>query len=156
MIQKYNDIKTFKIFNETDLHAKVVNFIQSNFKHAPIQPGLGEPQDTSSKCIESWQKGYMAGSFDIVILNLHKWYQGLAIEVKTPQDNGILSKRQSLMKRIYESNGFKTLISNSYDEIILTIYEYFKDTRIQCLFCSRKFVSYELIGKHIKFFHKRV
>ena len=27
MIQKYNGIKTFKIFNETDLHAKVVNFI---------------------------------------------------------------------------------------------------------------------------------
>ena len=154
MIQKNNDIKTFKIFNETNLHTEVVNFIQSNFKHILIQPGPGELQDTSSKCIESWQKGYMAGSFDIVILNLHKRYQGLVIEVKTLQGNGILLKRQSLMKKIYESNGFKTLISNSYDEIILTIYEYFKDTRIQCLFCSRKFVSYKSIGKHVKFFHK--
>ena len=27
MIQKYNGIKTFKIFNETDLHTKDVNFI---------------------------------------------------------------------------------------------------------------------------------
>ena len=27
MIQKYSDIKTFKIFNEIDLHVKVVNFI---------------------------------------------------------------------------------------------------------------------------------
>ena len=97
----------------------------------------------------------MAGSFDIIILNLHKWYRGLVIEVKTPQGNGNLSKRQSLMKKIYESNGFKTLISNSYDENILTIYEYFKDTRIQCSFCSRKFVSYELIGKNVKFYHKR-
>ena len=154
MIQKYNNIKTFKIFNETDLHAKVINFIRSNFKHALIQPGLGELQDTSSKCIESWQKGYMAGSFDIIILNLHKRYRGLAIEVKTPQGNGILSKRQSSMKRTYKSNGFKTLISNRYDEIILTIYKCFKDTRIQCLFCSRKFISYESIGKHVKFFHK--
>ena len=156
MINKYNEVLTFRIFNETDLQVKVVSYIKKNHPHALMQPGLGELQDTSIKRIEAWNKGYMKGQFDKVILNLHKRCQGLALEMKNPPGTGVLSKSQSLMANNHKLNGFKVLISNDYDEIILTIHEYFKNIRIKCLYCPRKFISYESIKKHIEGFHKRV
>ena len=53
-----------------------------------------------------------------------------------------------------ESNGFKTLVSNDYDHIIEQLIEYFKDVRIKCLDCPRKFSSSWSIKHHLKSFHK--
>ena len=92
----------------------------------------------------------MKGQFDIVILNLHKRYRGLALEMKSPSRKGVLSESQSLMANNYKSSGFKVLISNDYDEIILAIHEYFKDVRMVCSLCPRRFISYELLKRHIK------
>ena len=36
---------------------------------------------------------------------------------------------------------FKTLDSNDYDCIIEQLIEYFKDVRIKCSYCQRKFIS---------------
>ena len=65
-----------------------------------------------------------------------------------------MSEDQSKMMRQYHLHGFKTLVSNDYDRIIEDILEYFKDVRMKCTFCPRKFISYESINKHIKGFHK--
>ena len=154
MNHKYNDRLTFKIENENDLHTKVVSFIKRRFPNSIFTATLGENQDTSKKRIESHNKGYLRGSPDLIVNNLHKHYTGFAIEFKNPNGKGILSYDQSKMLRQYQNNGFKTLISNDYDYIIEQLIEYFRDVRIKCLYCPRKFISLLSIKNHIKSIHK--
>ena len=104
--------------------------------------------------IDSYRKGYLRGSPDLIINNLHKHYTGFAIEFKNPNDKGILSPDQSKMLRQYQSNGFKTLVSNDYHHIIEQLIEYFRDVRILCSYCPRRFVSSQSLKNHIKSFHK--
>ena len=103
---------------------------------------------------DSFKKGYLGGSPDLIINNLHKHYTGFCIEFKSPKGNGVLSPDQSMMLRQYQNNGFKTLVSNDYDQIIEQIIEYFRDVRIKCSYCPRRFISYQSLRNHINFFHK--
>ena len=154
MDHTYKDKLTFKIETEDDLHNKVVNFIKKRYPTSIFTATLGENQNTAEKRIDSYKKGYLRGSPDIVINNLHKHYTGFVIEFKSPKGTGKLSKDQSKMIKQYDNNGFKTLVSNDYDLIIEELIEYFKDVRIKCKYCSRKFISSSSIKKHIKDFHK--
>ena len=115
---------------------------------------LVENQDTGKKRIVSHQKGYLRGSPDLIISNLHKHYTGFAIEFKNPKGIGVLSYDQSKMLVQYKNNGFKTLVSNDYDHIIEQLIEYFRDVRIKCSYCPRKFISSWSIKNHIKSFYK--
>ena len=151
---KYNNTLTFKIENETDLHVKVVSFLKKRYPHSLFTVTLGENQDTAFKRIDSFKKGYLCGSPDLIINNLHKHYTGFAIEFKNPNGKGILSYDQSKMLQQYKNNGFKTLISNDYDQIIEQIIEYFRDVRIKCSYCPRRLISPQSLRNHIKFFHK--
>ena len=154
MNHKYSDILAFKIESETDLHVKVVSFLKKRYLHSLFTATLGELQDTCEKRIDSWRKGYLRGSSDLIIHNLHKRYTGFAIEFKNPKGNGVLSPDQSMMLRQYQNNGFKTLVSNDYDYIIEQIIEYFRDVRILCSYCPRRFISSQSLRYHIKSFHK--
>ena len=154
MNHKYNDSLTFKTESETDLHVKVVSFLKKRYSNSIFTATLGENQDTINKRIESHKKGYLRGSPDLIINNLHKRYTGLAIEFKSPNGKGILSYDQSKMLRQYQNNGLKTLVSNDYDHIIEQLIEYFRDVRIKCSYCPRKFVSSSSIKNHITSFHK--
>ena len=118
MNHKYNDSLTFKIESETDLHVKVVSFLKKRYPCSIFTATLGENQDTSVKRIESHRKGYLRGSPDLIINNLHKHYPGFAIEFKNTNGKWILSYDQSKMLSQYQNNGFKTLVSNDYDYII--------------------------------------
>ena len=146
---------TFKIGNETDLHVKVVSFLKRRFSHSLFTVTLGENQNTSIKRIESHRKGYLRGSPDLIINNLHKRYTGFAIEFKSPKGNGVLSPDQSMMLRQYENNDFKTLVSNDYDHIIEQLIEYFRDVRILCSYCPRRFISSQSLKNHIKSLPKK-
>ena len=154
MNHKYNNTLTFKIENETDLHVKVVSFLKKRYPHSLFTVTLGENQDTAFKRIDSFKKGYLRGSSDLIINNLHKHYRGFCIEFKNPKGNGVLSPDQSMMLRQYQNNGFKTLVSNDYDYIIEQIIEYFRDVRILCSYCPRRFISPQSLRNHIKFVHK--
>ena len=154
MNHKYNNTLTFKIENETDLHVKVVSFLKKRYPHSLFTVTLGENQDTAFKRIDSFKKGYIRGSPDMIINNLHKHYRGFCIEFKSPKGNGVLSPDQSMMLRQYQNNGFKTLVSNDYDQIIEQIIEYFRDVRLLCLHCLRRFISPQSLRNHIEFFHK--
>ena len=154
MNHKYNNTLTFKIENETDLHVKVVSFLKKRYPHSLFTVTLGENQDTAFKRIDSFKKGYLRGSPDLIINNLNKHYTGFCIEFKSPKGNGVLSPDQSKMLRQYESNNFKTLVSNDYDQIIEQIIEYFRDVGIKCLHCSRIFNDSQSLGNHMKGFHK--
>ena len=148
MIHKYSDSLTFKIENETDLHTKVVSFLEKRHPYSIFTATLGENQDTSKKRIESHKKGYLRGSPDSIINNRHKHYTGFAIEFKN-----------SKMLRQYQNNGFKTLVSNDYDLlmtlVIEQLIEYFRDVRIKCSYCSRKFISSLSIKDHVTSFHEK-
>ena len=109
---KYNNTLTFKIENETDLHVKVVSFLKKRYPSSLFTVTSGENQDTVYKRINSFKKGYLCGSPDLIINNLHKRYSGFAIEFKSPKGNGILSPDQSMILLQYRNNGFKTLVSN--------------------------------------------
>ena len=74
----------FKIDNEFDLHTKVVEYIRSFYPNALLVVSLGELQDTNPKRISSYKKGYQRGKPDVIIQNLHKRYNRLCIEFKTP------------------------------------------------------------------------
>ena len=156
MNHKYSNMLTFKIENETDLHVKVVSFLKKRYPHSLFTVTLGENQDTTHKRIDSFKKGYLRGSPDLIINNLHKHYTGFCIEFKNPKGNGVLSPDQSMILLQYQNNGFKTLVSNDYDHIIEQIIEYFRDVRIKCSYCPRRFISYQSLRNHIEFFHKRV
>ena len=110
----------------------------------------------STMRIDSYRKGYLRGSPDLVINNLHKHCTGFAIEFKSPKGNGVLSPDQSMMLCQYQNSGFKTLISNDYDHIVEQIFEYFRDVRIKCSYCPRRFISSQSLKNHIKSFYKRV
>ena len=151
---KYNNTLTFKIENEMDLHVKVVSFFKKIYPHSPFTVTLGENQDTVHKRIDSFKKGYLRGSPDLIINNLHKHYSSFAIEMKSPKGNGVMSPDQSMILQQYQNNGFKTLVSTDYDHIIEQIIEYFRDVRILCSYCPRRFISSQSLRNHIKSFHK--
>ena len=121
---KYNNTLTFKIENEMDLHVTVVSFLKKRYPHGLFTVTLGENQDTTHKRIDSFKKGYLRGSPDLIINYLHKHYTGFCIEFKSPKGNGVLSPDQSMMLQQYQNNGFKTLVSNDYDHIIEQIIDY--------------------------------
>ena len=56
--------------------------------------------------IDSYKKGYLRGSPDLIVNNLHKHYTGFAIEFKTPNGKSILSPDQSMMLQQCQNNGF--------------------------------------------------
>ena len=151
---KYNDTLTFKIENETDLHVKVVHFLKKRYPHSLFTITLGENQDTVCKRIDSIRKGYLRGTLDLIVSNAHKCYTGFATEFESPKGFGTLSNDQSIMLKKYQSNGFKTFVSNDYDHIIAQLIEYFRDVRILCSYCPRRFISSQSLRNHIKSFHK--
>ena len=144
---------TFKIENETDLHTKVIAFLKKRYQHSLLVASFGESQDSPCKRIDSYKKGHLHGSPDLIVLNLHKNYSGFAIELKNPNGRRVLSHDQSEMLRQYENNSFKTLVSDDYDFIIEQLIEYFRDVR-KCSYCSRRFISSQSLKNHIKSFHE--
>ena len=154
MNHKYNNTLTFKIENETDLHVKVVSFLKKRFPYSIFVAPLGENQDTSIKRIDSFNKGYIKGTPDLIINNLHRYYTSFAIEFKTPKGYGTLSNEQSNILFHYQLNGFKTLVSNDYDRIAEELMVYFRDVRVKCSFFPRRFISSQSLRNHIEGFHK--
>ena len=98
---KYNNTLTFKIESETDLHVKVISFLKKRYPQSLFTVTLGENQDTVHKRIDSFKKGYLRGSPDLIINNLNKHYTGFCIEFKSPKGNGVLSPDQSMILQQY-------------------------------------------------------
>ena len=71
------------------------------YPHSIFTATLGENQDTCNKRIESYMKGYLRGSPDLIINNLNKNYTRFATEFKNPNGKGILSFHQSKMLKQY-------------------------------------------------------
>jgi prophage antirepressor-like protein len=146
---------TFNIQTEYDLHTQLINFIKVKYPNILLTIANGELQnDTFENRKKSYLTGYTPGTFDIIINNLHKHFSGFAIELKSPKGTGIISEAQKLMEQKYKLNGFKTLISNDYNECIFQIIEYMRDVRIKCPHCCGKFKTNNSLNNHLISFHK--
>lgn len=143
------------ILNEKDLHYNIIKFIKNNIDEHIIIPGLGENQTTSEIRIDSYNKGYQSGQPDILLLNTHKYFNGLAIELKTPKGNGIISDNQQYFLNNLYNNNYKIIVSNDYTDIIMQIIEYKKYLKYRCRFCIKYFYSSESRNRHYKYFHKQ-
>ena len=121
---RYVRYEQMSLMNETDLHYKVVDFVRKHFPEAIIVAGLGELQDTEEKRIAAKRKGYTKGQPDILILNKTRYYSGLALELKTPLGCGTTSAEQDAFLNALKKNKFETLLSYTYDEIVVKIIEY--------------------------------
>ena len=144
------------ISNEKELHNKVVQFIKRLEKDALLIPGLGEHQVNSGLRSDSFYKGYTSGQPDIMILNSHRYYSGLCLELKTPTGKGITSSNQKEFLKQMEQMNYKVIISNDYDYIIVQLLEYFKDIMYPCKYCCTKrgYKTFEKLLKHYDLFHK--
>lgn len=158
---KVNDNKivksnlTFNIQTEYDLHTQIINFIKVQYPNILLTICNAElSNDSYEKRKKCFLLGYQNGTADIIINNLHKNYNGFAIELKSPRGTGVISEAQKLMREKYNLNGFKTLISNSYNECLYQIIEYMRETRIKCIHCKNKFKNKHTLNNHLKFFHK--
>jgi prophage antirepressor-like protein len=81
---RYVRNKQVSLMTEKDLHFKVVDFIKKYWPESLRIAGLGELQDSITKRVEAWHKGYSKGQPDLIVLNRTKDCSGLAIELKTP------------------------------------------------------------------------
>ena len=118
-------------------------------------PGLGEHQVNSTLRSDSFCKGYTAGQPDIMILNHHRYYSGLCLELKTPTGKGISPKQKEFLNQMDQMN-FKIIISNDYDYIVVQLLEYFKDIMYPCKHCygKRGYKTIDKLNKHYQYFHK--
>ena len=107
----------------------VVQYIKKYFDNPIIITGLGELQINSRHRDDAYNKGYKGGQPDILILNYHKKYRGLAIELKTPTNKGILSDKQKHYLEVLKDNGYYTIVSNDYDYLIHELENHFHSVR---------------------------
>ena len=120
-----------------------------------MAPGLGELQYTPEKRVACFRKGYTSGQPDLLILNGHKQYRGLAIELKTPKGNGRLSDNQQDYLANLQIAGWKTIISNDYDEIVTELIKYFEEVRFKCQQCTRAFKTKANLQEHEDLVHNK-
>ena len=145
----------FKIENEYDLHTKLIGYIKKFYPNTLLIVGLGELQDTDNKRIKSYKKGYQKEQPDLIITNLHKYYNGFCIEFKTPKMNGKLTESQENLLQKYKMNNYECLVSSDYDEIIHQITNYMLETRIKCPYCrNKKFRNNHTLDNHKIKFHR--
>ena len=146
--------KMIMISNEKELHYKVVNLIRNYYPDAILVAGLGENQDTEDKRLDSFKKGYQRGQPDLIVLDYHRDYKGLCIELKSPTNFYEVSESQLKMKEKYKKNNYAFILSNDYDSISKKIHKYMAGVRIPCEYSTKSFCSKKTLSSHYKFFHR--
>ena len=124
------------LINEIDLHTTVVRAIRAQWPTTLFTAGLGEMQDTDQKRIEGWRKGYLKGHPDLLIFEKTKEFTGLAIEFKSPgMATAVASEAQDDALRGFQRLGWKTLVSNDYGTILITLSDYMRASLWRCDCC---------------------
>jgi hypothetical protein len=133
-----------------------VEYIRRFEPNVIIIPGLGEYQTNTSLRSSCYHKGYLGGQPDLLIINPHRRYQGLAIEFKSPTGKGIVSEKQASYLTKLDQSGYKCIISNDYDEITVELAKYCRGFVFPCRFCAQKkyYKSIFKLCRHYKNYHK--
>ena len=144
----------FVILNEFDLNTKVISYLRKYYTDILFNASLGENQDTDQKRLNSWKLGYTSGIPDVIIFEHNQSYNGLSIEFKSPNGKGVISEKQKEINEKMDNRGFKTLISNDYDDIIKEINNYLSKRRFKCNRCRLKFHTTTTLKTHQKIIHR--
>jgi len=145
----------FLMLNERNLHEKVVDYIRKYHPTVLFNASLGEIQDTPEKRKMAYKMGYSAGMVDLMIYEHSKDFNGLAIEFKSPNGLGVVSEKQENMKNRLEDRGYKYILSDNYDDIIIELNDYLSNRRYKCHYCRRKFKSLDTISNHLRIIHRK-
>lgn len=146
--------KQIQLLDEKDLHYKVIDFLRKQYPQVITIAGLGELQKDSNTRVDAYRKGYTAGQCDLIIPNLHKKYNGICLEFKTPNGRGVLSEKQKAFLKQMEASNYMVLVSNNYDEILMTLINYLNDSRLSCDYCARRFKTRTTLGNHCRVMHR--
>ena len=113
-----------QLFNESDLHYKIVEFVRSRYPDTLIIAGLGENQITSEMRLDSWRKGYTKGQPDIMVQIRSGRKVGLALELKSPGWQGQASEHQKNFLDKLEAEGWQVCVSNCYEDLLFVVRDY--------------------------------
>jgi prophage antirepressor-like protein len=143
------------LMNESDLHKQVVSFIKNKYPQALINATLGEMiNDNQNKRYNAYKLGYHAGCCDVMVYNPNHKYNGLCIEFKNPNGRRIVSDKQLDFQQKIKMLKWFVICSDSYDDILVGIINYFMTVRIPCKYCMCKFKTHSAYANHCKYFHK--
>ena len=165
VLQKINDANSkpdlelkhnqFVILNEADLQMKVVHYLRNFYKNVLFNAILGENQSTPQKRIDSYYMGYAKGMVDLIVYENSKHFNGLCIEMKSPAGKGILSEHQKSIILKLEERGYKCVVSDNYDDIIIQLNDYLKNIRHKCYYCKNRYRSLDKLSNHLRVIHKK-
>ena len=113
-----------QLINESDLHYKVVEFVRKRYPDVLIIAGLGELQDSSSKRIDSWRKGYTKGQPDLMLPVRSGRKNGLALELKSPGWQHEASEHQKAFLRKLEAESWTIVVSNCYEDLLFEVRDF--------------------------------
>ena len=145
----------FLMLNERNLHEKTVDYIRKYYSDVLFNASLGELQDTSEKRKMAYKMGYSTGMVDLMIYEHSKDFNGLAIEFKSPNGLGITSEKQKNIKNRLEERGYKYILSDDYDNIILELNEYLRNRRYKCYYCRLKYKTLDTLSNHLRVIHRK-
>ena len=150
--KKISNNHVLYLTNEAELQKAVIKFLRQHEEkyNLKIVVPLGELQDTEDKRINSHQMGYSKGQPDIIINNVSIHHDGLIIELKTPNGNGQLSQEQINVIKKYREDGYKTIVSNDFADIVRKLTLHFRHLRLRCKHCGKKFKTVETRASHMK------
>jgi prophage antirepressor-like protein len=134
---------------ERQLHEAVVKYLRTNHPALRVAAGLGELQRESGQRLEAWAKGYQKGQPDLVLFARSGNFSGLAIELKTPTGQGVVSPEQAQWLLDLKEAGFKTLVCNDLFQVIGCIEAYLKDWRHCCAKCGAGYRSLGALANHM-------
>ena len=129
-----DEAQEFANGREDRLHYDIVQHIKTRYPDAVLQAGLGEHLTTAHARIDAANKGYTAGQPDITILRgLPNGFQDvLAIELKNPNKQGVLSDKQTeYHKNLKDNCNVKTIVGHHYEDIIIAIHDHYKEVFVR-------------------------
>ena len=115
------------------MHYRVVEYIRTTYPDAETTAGLGEHLQTSHQIKDGFLKGYKGGQPDIMVIRgLPNGNQDVfAIELKNPSGKGKLSQKQKdYHERLLTRCHVKTIVSNSYEEVVIALHEHYKEVMV--------------------------
>ena len=145
----------YVMLNERNLHEKVVDYIRKYYPDVLFNSSLGELQDTPDKRLMSYKMCYTAGFSDLLIFEHSTNYNGLCLEFKSPSGFGFLSEKQEYITLRLKDRGFKTIISDNYDDIIIELNNYLKLRRYKCYYCRLQYRSLDTLSTHLRIIHRK-
>jgi len=116
---------------ETELHYKVKKHIETTYPYVIISAGLGENQTTDFIRMDSKAKGYTKGQPDLELkCKLGSGFTDVvAIELKNPNGSNKTSPEQDAYLERLRGCNVATLVSNSYEEVIIFLHEHYKSVK---------------------------